>query len=594
MSGGAGKMTWFSAIRTRGLPVVALACLAVLLIVGLFVSIAHDRAMKTELAREAGAQADLLASAVSGALAFDDADAAQDYVDAVQVNPNVLAAAIYDEENRLVASYARAGETIPPVAAQRAETTRFLDGRLYVVRPVTQGGQTLGTARLRLMDTPASQRFSRYAGMMLVLALAALLIAVLALTQSALRRANRSLSVRAAELAEANSRLQQEMVEREKAEEALRQSQKMEAIGRLTGGVAHDFNNLLMVVSSAIDLMQRSDDPRRRSALMEGMRQAVDRGSGLTRQLLAFSRETPLRTAVIDVGEQVEAMRILLERSLREDITVEIEVRPPLKPIEVDVGELELAILNLAVNARDAMPEGGKLRVSVRPEGDTVCIEVRDTGVGIPPDLIARVFEPFFTTKEVGKGTGLGLSQVYGFARSSGGSVTVSSPADGGAVFSLCLPTTDKPLPATLDAAPATRAATAGAGHVLLVEDDDAVAAGVAEMLADIGYSHERAATGDAALGLVRGGRRFDLVLSDMVMPGALNGLGLATELKSLDPGLPVILTTGFSEAAATASRAGFRLLSKPYGLDDLAATLAEATSHHAEARGAGPVEPQA
>ncbi|SFS30844.1 ATP-binding protein [Brevundimonas viscosa] len=583
-------MTWVSAIRTRGVPLVALACLAVLLVVGVFVSITHERAMKVELARDAGAQADLLASAVSGALAFDDAEAAQDYVDAVQVNPNVLAAAVYDENNRLVASYARAGETIPATATPRPETTQFQDGRLYVVRPVTEGGQTLGTARLRLMDTPASQRFSRYAGMMLVLALAALLIAVLALTQSALRRANRSLSTRAAELAEANARLQEEMVEREKAEEALRQSQKMEAIGRLTGGVAHDFNNLLMVVSSAIDLMQRSDNPERRRTLMDGMRQAVDRGSGLTRQLLAFSRQTPLRTAVIDAGEQIESMRILLERSLREDIAVEIDVRRPLKPIEVDVGELELAILNLAVNARDAMPEGGTLSISVRPRGETVCVEVRDTGVGIPPDLIGRIFEPFFTTKAVGKGTGLGLSQVYGFARSSGGSVTVASPADGGAIFSLCLPATDKAMPATAEPR-ATVPATAGAGHILLVEDDDAVAAGVEGMLADLGYTHERAATGDAALELVRGGRRYDLILSDMVMPGDLNGLGLATELRSLKPGLPVILTTGFSEAAATANKAGFRLLSKPYGLDELAGTLAAALASaggHAKVREPG------
>lgn len=569
-------MSWFTGIRARGLPIVALACLAVLLVAGVFVSVAHERAMKLELAREAGAQADLLASAVSGALAFDDAGAAQDYVDAVQVNPNVLAAAVYDDQDRLVAGYARAGEAIPRVAPRGATPTRFHDGQLTVVRPVTQGGQTLGTARLRLMDTPASQRFSRNAGTMLVLALAALLIAVLALTQSALRRANRSLSVRAAQLGEANARLQQEMVEREKAEEALRQSQKMEAIGRLTGGVAHDFNNLLMVVSSAIDLLQRSDDPVRRGALMEGMRQAVERGSGLTRQLLAFSRQTPLRTAVIDVGEQIEAMRILLERSLREDIAVEIDVQRPLRPIEVDIGELELAILNLAVNARDAMPGGGTLTVSVRPQGEAVCIEVRDTGGGIPPDLIGRVFEPFFTTKEVGKGTGLGLSQVYGFARSSGGSVTAASPAEGGAVFSLCLPATDKPLPVGPESPPAPQAmpGPTGVGHVLLVEDDDAVAAGVAEMLADLGYTHERAATADLALELVRGGRRFDLVLSDMVMPGALNGLGLATELRTLDPALPVILTTGFSEAAATASRAGFRLLSKPYGLDDLSAML--------------------
>ena len=569
-------MRWAAAIRERGVPVVALACLVVLLIVGVFVSVTHERAMKAEVAREAGAQADLLASAVSGALAFDDAVAARDYVDAVQVNPNVLAAAVYDENDQLVAGYARPGETVPRVAAPRPETTRFESGRLYVVRPVTQGGQTLGTVRLRLMDTPASQRFSRYAGMMLVLALAALLVAVLALTQSALRRANRNLSARAAELAGANARLQAEMSEREKAEDALRQSQKMEAIGRLTGGVAHDFNNLLMVVSSAVDLIERSEDPVRRKRLMEGMRQAVDRGSGLTRQLLAFSRQTPLRTSVIDPGDQIEGMRILLERSLREDIAVEVDIRRPLRPVELDVGEFELAILNLAVNARDAMPRGGRLTVSVRPEPDGVCIQLTDTGVGIPEALVGRVFEPFFTTKEVGKGTGLGLSQVYGFARSSGGRVAVASTEGEGTTFSLFLPCTDKSLPGR-PAEEAPSSAGRGVGHVLLVEDDDAVAEGVAHMLGELGYTHERAATGQAGLDRVRAGRVYDLVLSDMVMPGTVSGLALATELRSLAPGLPVILTTGYSEAAATASQAGFNLLSKPYGLEELASAAARA-----------------
>ncbi|GAA0646475.1 ATP-binding protein [Brevundimonas lenta] len=572
-------MGWLSTVRARGVPLVAMICLAILLVAGLLISISNERAMKEELAREAGAQADLLASAVSGALAFDDRQAAQDYVNAVQVNPSVLAAAIYDENNRLVAGYARPGEVIRPVVEPRGTTTLFQDGKLYVDRPVVEGGQRLGTARLRLMDTPASQRLSRYAGMMLVLALAALLIAVLTLTQSALRVANRALTARAAELASANDRLQEQMVERERAEEALRQSQKMEAIGRLTGGVAHDFNNLLMVVSSAIDLLQRSADPARRQALMDGMRQAVDRGSGLTRQLLAFSRQTPLRTAVIDVGDQVEGMRILLERSLREDIAVDIEVRRPLRPIEVDVGELELAILNLAVNARDAMPEGGRLVITVEMQGEgpteAVRISVADTGSGIPEALLPRVFEPFFTTKEVGKGTGLGLSQVYGFARSSGGEVHVGSTHGEGATFILSLPVTDK----TVSGAPvrATYSQPAGEGRVLLVEDDESVAEGVGHMLSELGYTHVRASTGEEALRVFHADPAFDLVLSDMVMPGTMNGLALATELRAIAPDLPVILSTGFSDAAATASRAGFTLLSKPYGLSDLAATLAAA-----------------
>ena len=575
--------TLLNDIRSRGVPLVALICLGILLGVALLVSAVNERAMKNELAREAEAQADLLASAVSGALAFDDRAAAKDYVDAVQVNPGVLAAGVYDETHHLVASYARAGEAMPAVVEPARPSTTFRDGRLYVEREVREGGQLLGCVRLSLMDAPASQRFSRYAGMLLVLALAALLIAVLTLTQGALRRANRALTARAGDLAQANDQLQEQMIERERAEEALRQSQKMEAIGRLTGGVAHDFNNLLMVISSAIELMNRTDDPRRRRSLMDGMRQAVDRGSGLTRQLLAFSRETPVRTAVIDVGDQIEGMGILLERSLREDIDVTIDVQRPLKPVEVDVGELELAILNLAVNARDAMPEGGRLMISVRLDGDRVCVEVADTGPGIAPAVIERVFEPFFTTKEVGKGTGLGLSQVYGFARSSGGEVTASSPVGLGAVFTLRLPATDK---AAREAPTAVAPAdAAGEGRVLLVEDDDGVAAGVGEMLAELGYRHERARTGEEALDMFRDDPTFDLVLSDMVMPGAVGGLALATELLETRPDLPVVLSTGFSEAAATASQAGLTVLSKPYGLQELAATLAAALADHRKAR---------
>lgn len=569
-------------LRTRGLPVVAIACLAVLLAAGLAVSLVSERNMRDQLAREGGAQADLLASAVSGALAFDDRAAARDYVEAVQVNPNVLAAAVYDARNRKVVSFGRPGEIMPEIATPRGDSTLFRDGHIYVVRRVVEGGQLLGTARIRMTATPAGQRFSRNAGLILVLALAALLVAVLALTQSALRRANLALSARAEDLAAANVQLHEQMVEREKAEEALRQSQKMEAIGRLTGGVAHDFNNLLMVVSSAIDLLARTEDPTRRVTLVDGMRQAVERGAGLTRQLLAFSRRAPLKTAVVDVGRQVENMRILLERSLREDIAVRIGTQGPLRPVDVDVGELELAILNLAVNARDAMPDGGELSVVVRgdPAGSDapahICIEVADTGSGISEAVLPRIFEPFFTTKEVGQGTGLGLSQVYGFARSSGGEVSVRSRLGEGAVFTLCLPATDKP--AEVAPEPVAPPAVAGAGRVLLVEDDDAVAAGVGHMLRDLGYTYVRACSGDDALKMFREDRDFDLVLSDMVMPGRLGGLACAIELRALNPDLPIILSTGFSEAASAATANGFPLLSKPYSIDDLARLLAAQT----------------
>ena len=584
-------MPLLARLRSSRFPLVALASLLVLLIAGVAIAVINEQSLKVQTAREAGAQADLLASAVSGALAFDDRQAAQDYVDAVQVNPNVLAAAVYDANDRLVASFARVGEVVPPVATSRPRTTEFRDGRLYIVRPVEQAGQALGTARLRVLETPPAQRFSRIAGLLLVLGLGALVVVVLAVAQGALRRANRQLADRAAELVRANDLLQQQMMEREKAEEALRQSQKMEAIGRLTGGIAHDFNNLLMVASSGIELLDRTEDPKRRHALSAGVKQAVERGAALTRQLLAFARRSPLQAEVLDLRTHIEGLRFLLERSLREDIEVVLELEEDLWPVEADRGELELALLNLAVNARDAMPQGGRLTVSgsnLPTEAgapDRVCLKVADTGAGMSDVIASRVFEPFFTTKEVGRGTGLGLSQVYGFVRSSGGDISVESREGEGTTFTLCLPRTEKtpqePASAPLLPAGETPPARSG-GRLLLVEDDDAVAAGVGHLLGDLGYSHVRVASAAEALAMLERDREFDLVFSDMVMPGQMDGLGLAQEVRRRLPDMPVLLTTGFSEAASAATGQAFRLLPKPYGIDSLtaalAATLAERT----------------
>ncbi len=579
-------MKLIARLRHSRFPLLALGSLLLLLIAGVAIGVLSERALKNQMAREAGAQADLLASAVSGALAFDDRAAAQDYVDAVQVNPNVMAAAVYDENNRIVASFARPGETIQPVATPRGRTTLFQDGRLYVVRPVQEAGQTLGTARLRLLDTPASQRFSRYAGLMLVLGLAGLVVIVLAVAQGALRRANRELADRAEILVETNDLLHQQMTEREKAEQALRQSQKMEAIGRLTGGIAHDFNNLLMVASSGVELLDRTTDPARRKALTEGVRQAVERGAALTRQMLAFSRRAPLKTEVLHLPTRIDGLRFLLDRALREDIEVVLDLPADLWRIEADPGELELGLLNLAVNARDAMPNGGRIILSAHnapgagDEPDMVCLRVADTGMGMSEAVASRVFEPFFTTKEVGRGTGLGLSQVYGFVRSSGGDISVESAEGVGTTFTLCLPRTDKPAtvvdlsPTAVDPDRLTRKAE---GRLLLVEDDDAVASGVGHMVRDLGYTYVRAAQAADALRLLEQGERFDLVLSDMVMPGDMDGLALAKAIREREPDLPVVLTTGFSEAAAAATTERFRLLSKPYGIDALATVLGDA-----------------
>jgi signal transduction histidine kinase/CheY-like chemotaxis protein len=392
---------------------------------------------------------------------------------------------------------------------------------------------------------------------------------------------------RTSELEEANRQLQRQMAERAQVEESLRQAQKIEAIGQLTGGVAHDFNNLLMVVSGGLEMLDRQTDPKRRQRLMDGMRQAAQRGAGLTRQLLAFSRRQPLAPEPVDLARQIGAMRELLDRSLRGDVHVRLEFTADLWPVEVDPGELELVILNLAVNARDAMPEGGTIVVrgenaptaqTAGRRGDFVRLSVVDTGTGMPPEVRARVFEPFFTTKDVGKGSGLGLAQVHGFATQSGGTVRIESEAGQGTTVTLILPRSQR-TPAVeqrhLIDLHVNRPETASSGCVLLVEDDDEVASLVGEMLAQLGYEVTRASSAKAALGALANGRTVDVVVSDIMMPGGMNGVDLARELRRRRVELPVLLTSGYAEAAKQAADAeGIRILPKPYLLGELAAAL--------------------
>ncbi|CCD99952.1 response regulator [Bradyrhizobium sp. STM 3809] len=388
-------------------------------------------------------------------------------------------------------------------------------------------------------------------------------------------------------LAESNEHLRLEMAERARVEETLRQAQKIEAIGRLTGGVAHDFNNLLMVISGGLDMLDRQADPARRRRLMDGMIQAAQRGASLTRQLLAFSRRQELKPEPVDIARQIGGMRELLDRSLRGDVHVQFEFPDDLWPVEVDPGELELVVLNLAVNARDAMPTGGT--IVVRGEnlpnwrddevaGDYVRLSVIDSGIGMTEEIRARVFEPFFTTKDIGKGSGLGLAQVYGFAKQSRGSVCIESALGRGSTISLYLPRSEHAasgLQPHLVDLQRPRSRHHDEGRILLVEDDDEVAALVSEMLRQLGYDVTRASSAAAALGALADGRPVDLVFSDVMMPGGMNGVELAREIQRRRVDMPILLTSGYSGAAVHAAReAGVRILSKPYRIDELAAAI--------------------
>jgi PAS domain S-box-containing protein len=378
-------------------------------------------------------------------------------------------------------------------------------------------------------------------------------------------------------------RVSEAIAERAKAEAHLRQAQKIDAIGQLTGGVAHDFNNLLMVISGGLSILDRQADPVKRQRILDGMRQATERGASLSRQLLAFSRRQPLKAEPIDLRSQIVAMRELLDRTLRGDVHVQTELAVDLWPILVDPTELELVILNLCVNARDAMPNGGTIMLraenaaGVEKEGlsgDFVRMTVTDSGIGMPAEVLARVFEPFFTTKDVGKGSGLGLAQVYGFARQSGGSVQIESLVDVGTTVTLMLPRTEIAPPISLEAEADSESVFHKhpvSGSVLLVEDDDEVAALVTEMLRQLGCKVTRAATAHAALGALADGRIVDLVFSDIMMPGGMSGIALAQEIRRRRPDLPVLLTSGYVDAAAQdAAAEEITVLRKPYGLNDL------------------------
>ena len=400
-------------------------------------------------------------------------------------------------------------------------------------------------------------------------------------------RALRDSEARLRELNETlERRVDEAIAERSRAEAALRQSQKMESIGQLTGGVAHDFNNLLAVIATGLQLLDRDITGQQRQRTLDSMRRAVTRGTGLTRHLLAFSRRRPVNPESIDLESHIRGMRDMFDGALGGHIRVNMKFGPSLWPVEVDAGELELAIINLCVNARDAMPEGGAITIGAEnvqdiAESGTVTelvkLTVADTGSGMTEAVAARAFEPFFTTKDASKGSGLGLPQVYGFAQQSGGRVAIESKPGDGTIVTVWLPRSMKPAIIDTPHDSTTREpkrAVAARGTLLLVEDDTEVSALSKEMLASLGFTVIHVSSAEAALGALANDRDVDLVLSDIMMPGGVSGLELAREIRRRYPNLPVTLTTGYVEAAAGMREGEFGLVLKPYSLEELADAL--------------------
>ncbi|HEY4403472.1 MAG TPA: response regulator [Xanthobacteraceae bacterium] len=393
---------------------------------------------------------------------------------------------------------------------------------------------------------------------------------------------------RTQELGAANRQLLGQIAERERVESTLRQMQRLEAVGQLTSGVAHDFNNLLTVVLGNIGFLEKEFAAKgingTSSQRLGYMRAAAERGAKLTDQLLSFSRRQRLEPRSLDLNETVLGMRDLLQSTMGGSIHIETKHHCGLWPALVDPTQLELAVLNLAINARDAMEVGGTLKVATKnatlgtpraPEepaaGDFVAVSVSDTGTGMTDEIRAKVFEPFFTTKEVGKGSGLGLSQVLGFAKQSGGGVCIESRPGAGTCVHIYLPRAEAEL-ANPDAAPA-RAAVAQALRgltILLIDDDNAVREVTRAMLHDLGYRVLEAGSGGAALDLIERERKIDLMIADFAMPG-MNGAELARLAQAKRPALPVLFVTGFADRTALAGVSEAQIVSKPFIDDELA-----------------------
>jgi signal transduction histidine kinase/CheY-like chemotaxis protein len=409
-------------------------------------------------------------------------------------------------------------------------------------------------------------------------------------------------------LTQTTQKLEQEIAKREQAEASLMQAQRLEAVGQLTGGIAHDFNNLLTVIAGNLDLADRRNDLNSVRRMLKSIRYAADRATNLTRQLLAFSRRHMLNPKTVDINGVLERTRVLIEHSVPENIHLEFDLRGDQCPARVDISEFEAAVLNVAVNARDAMPEGGRLKFSVRdvvlPFDDgpatappakpgryiEICIE--DTGSGMTPETLAHAYEPFFTTKEVGKGTGLGLSQVYGFVKQSSGCISIQSEIGRGTTVSMFLPRSSELVAKESDPLTAipklSRPAT-----VLIVEDDPEVRRTSIAMVQDLGHNILIARDAAEALALVKAGNPIDILFTDLVMPGGMSGVDLAKQAVAVAPALKVMITTGYP-GHADLLRNDFAVLPKPFTRLDLELLIRSLVEHSAYASDASTLELQA
>jgi signal transduction histidine kinase/CheY-like chemotaxis protein len=566
----------------RSLPRGATLVAAILLLLGLGVIAQAEQNYREQKASETHVQAAVLAANITAALDFGDATAAQEAVRALRLNPQIIGAGIYDAEGNLFAGYWRSARPLPArLPATRPEDANVVQDSV----PIMRGASRIGTVLLTTDVEPLARRLTRYVLIGLLGVMASLIVVVLGVANAATHRVNLRLE-------QANAELRFQIEERTRAEGQLRQAQKMESIGQLTGGIAHDFNNMLAVIIGSLDMARRRFDTSPHKALvsLDHASEAANRAAGLTSRLLAFARQQALEPQPLEVNQLVSGMSDLLRRTIGEQIRVETVLSGGAWRAYADPGQLESAIVNLCVNARDAMPDGGNLTVETLNTalddeyasrhddviaGQYVAIAVSDTGTGMPAEVIERAFDPFFTTKGVGKGTGLGLSQVYGFAKQSGGHVAIYSEPGQGTTVRIYLPRYQGELLEGEAGGSLTEAPPRGEpGEILLIVEDEApVRQMSADALEDLGYTVFQAASAAEALSLLDLHPEIRMVFTDVVMPD-MNGRQLVDLIHERRPDAKVLFTTGYTRNAVVHNGMldpGVAFLAKPFTVEQLA-----------------------
>lgn len=558
MIGSRRTPVWRLVARFSMIATIALIAIGILAISDL------RRQHVSEASEQARVQAEILAASVAAPLDFDDKPAAAEAMATIRVNPAILAAATYDRNGKLFAQFNRPGQMLPD------RLPRLLD-HLHHSVPVMRERTRIGTVYLMIDDEAPARKFVRYGVIALFVVLALIVVGILAFAQTLMRRANQDLRT-------ANVALRRQIVERQRVEIQLRQAQKMESLGQLTGGIAHDFNNMLAIVIGSLDMARRKMQTAPDLALraignaVEGAERAAD----LTRRLLAFSRRQPLDPARIEVNGLVADICEMLGRTLGSAIRIETMLADGLPTVHADRGLLESAIVNLGLNARDAMPAGGTLTISTALRDGMVDIEIRDTGCGMPPEVAERAIEPFFTTKGIGQGTGLGLSQVYGFVKQSGGDLHIESAPDRGTRVRMSLPASPADNPVSVDDTDASSAARTHQGEcVLVVEDEQQVRGMVVDSLRELGYAALEAGDGPEGLALLDAHPEVKLLFTDIRMPG-MSGWELARRARRRRPSLPIVFTSGFAPSESDEADDPRRppILPKPFTIGQLADTV--------------------